>query len=170
MVARVLAIFAALSCATALRVTPMPTSKTTVMSMPTVDAALKLRGGGLVPADTYVKVWAAVFGLYAAQMLVVPTKMVTDHFDADSNALMDFWIRGQSVSIAAMCYAATQLPTALAVKLATIVTAAIGILYPWNAKFGYMTGDGFPALKYPMHYVPEMLMLVLTGAGVLAMM
>ena len=31
-------------------------------------------------------------------------------------------------------------------------------------KFGYLT-DGKLPTKYPMHYVPEVLMTVLTGAG-----
>jgi hypothetical protein len=37
----------------------------------------------------------------------------------------------------------------------------------WNAKYGYLT-PGLK-LKYPMHYVPEFLMLGLTLGGVAAM-
>ena len=80
--------------------------------------------------------------------------------------------------------------------IATAVSAGIGLVYPWNAKFGYLT-DGKLPTKYPMvsawlllpgalwaakkkrrnaeadtpaqslpqHYVPEVLMTVLTGAG-----
>jgi hypothetical protein len=167
---RITIALAALSCASALRVsptTPMPIIKP-VKTMP-ADKALKLRGGSIVPADTYVKVFAGVFGLYALQMLAMPGKMVTDHFEAEATALTNFWIRGESVSLFALCYAVTQLPTDLAVKICTLSSLAIGILYPWNAKFGYLLGSGFPALKYPMHYVPEVLMLVLTAAGFLAM-
>ena len=39
---------------------------------------------------------------------------------------------------------------------------------PVNAKFGYLS-PGLPT-KYPMHYVPEVLMAVLTGLGIAAMM
>ena len=41
-------------------------------------------------------------------------------------------------------------------------------LYPWNAKFGYLS-PGLPT-KYPMHYVPEVLMAALTCLGIAAMM
>ena len=40
------------------RVTPLVRS-----TPPAAEAALQLRGGGMVPADTFVKAWAAVFGL-----------------------------------------------------------------------------------------------------------
>ena len=48
------------------------------------------------------------------------------------------------------------------------MSVGIGILYPWNAKFGYLTPN-LP-LKYPMHYVPELLMLSLSVAGIPAIM
>ena len=38
----------------------------------------------------------------------------------------------------------------------------------WNAKFGYLSPD-LP-LKYPMHYVPEGLMLFLSLAGLPAIL
>jgi len=40
---------------------------------------------------------------------------------------------------------------------------AVGILYPWNAKFGYLSSQD---AKYPMHYVPEVLIagFVVMGA------
>jgi len=123
----------------------------------------------MVPGDTYVKAWAAVFGFYALQMLAVPGKMVTDHFETEPTPLLDFWIRGQSVSLGGLAYALTLLPTETAVKIALASTVLIGFLYPYNAKFGYMTGSGFPAVKYPMHYVPEVLMAGLTIAGALAL-
>ena len=52
--------------------------------------------------------------------------------------------------------------------IAAAVSCACGLLYPWNAKFGYFTPN-LP-LKYPMHYVPEALMLVLSLAGLPAVM
>ena len=56
------------------------------------------------------------------------------------------------------------LPQETNLQIATAVSAGIGLIYPWNAKFGYLT-DGKLPTKYPMHYVPEVLMTVLTGAG-----
>ena len=52
--------------------------------------------------------------------------------------------------------------------VALAMSVACGALYPWNAKFGYLS-PGLPT-KYPMHYVPEVLMAVLTGLGIAAMM
>ena len=78
-----------------------------------------------------------------------------------------FWIRGESVSILGMCYLLTKVPAEIGVKVALAASVSIGILYPWNAKFGYLT-PGLPVI-YPMHYVPEALMLTLTVAGVLAL-
>ena len=60
-------------------------------------------------------------------------------------------------------YLLTQIPTDLAVKMATITTLAVGALYPLNAKFN-LIGDKLP-VKYPMHYVPEVLMTVMSALG-----
>ena len=55
-----------------------------------------------------------------------------------------------------------------AVPVALAMSVACGALYPWNAKFGYLS-PGLPT-KYPMHYVPEVLMAVLSCLGIAAMM
>ena len=114
--------------------------------------------------DMYVKACFGSFGLYGLQMLVVPGQMVTDHFDAPATPMLKFWIRGQSATILALCYGASLLPTQDAVKVGTALSVGIGLLYPFNAKFGYLT-DGKLPTKYPMHYVPEALMLSLSLAG-----
>jgi len=101
-------------------------------------------------------------------MLAVPSKMVTDHFDAPSTPLLQFWIRGQSVSLLGLCYCVTKLPAEQGALVSAVSSAAVGILYPWNAKFGYIN-KGLP-VKYPMHYVPEVLMAGMTLGGVLALM
>ena len=93
---------------------------------------------------------------------------VTDHWDMPSTPGMEFWIRGSAISIFAVCYLMMFAPTAVAAKAAFGVSLGIGVLYPWNAKFGYLTPN-LP-LKYPMHYVPELLMLGLTLAGIPAIM
>ena len=93
---------------------------------------------------------------------------VTDHWDMPSTPGMEFWIRGSAISIFAVCYLMMSVSTAVAAKAALFVSVGIGILYPWNAKFGYLTPN-LP-LKYPMHYVPELLMLSLSVAGIPAIM
>ena len=42
--------------------------------------------------------------------------------------MLKFWIRGQSVSIFAMCYLLLQVSPAVAVPVATAATVAIGLL------------------------------------------
>ena len=75
------------------------------------------------------------------QMLAMPSKMVTDHFDAPATSLMSFWIRGQSVSLLGLSYCVTQLPAEQGVLVSAVSSFAIGVLYPWNAKFGYINKD-----------------------------
>ncbi len=41
----------------------------------------------------------------------------------------------------------------------------IAVAYPYNAKFNWF--DTYK-VKYPMHYVPEILMAALLGAGYIA--
>ena len=41
------------------------------------------------------------------------------------------------------------LPQETNLMIATAVSAGIGLVYPWNAKFGYLT-DGKLPTKYPM--------------------
>ncbi|GMH51471.1 hypothetical protein TrRE_jg1561, partial [Triparma retinervis] len=107
----------------------------------------------MISTETYVKAFALIFGVYGLQMGLVPGKMVTDHFEAPATPLLKFWIRGQSVSLIGMCYLLTQVPSDKGALIGTIASFAVGVLYPWNAKFGYIT-PGLP-VKYPMHYVPE---------------
>mmetsp|Transcript_30806 Transcript_30806/g.91828 ORF Transcript_30806/g.91828 Transcript_30806/m.91828 type:complete len:136 (-) Transcript_30806:422-829(-) len=120
---------------------------------------------GLTPS-LYVKAGSFIFGAYGVQMLLVPSNMMTDHFEAPATKYTDFWIRGQSVSIATVVYCMTKLPEDVAAKALLGLSAGIAVLYPFNAKFGYLSSL---EVKYPMHYVPEALMLGLTVAGVLAL-
>ena len=55
---------------------------------------------------------------------------------------------------------------ATALTVAFAVSFACGCLYPWNAKFGLFQEK--MKVKYPMHYVPEVLMVALLGAGFVA--
>ena len=113
---------------------------------------------------SFAQAFAGIFGVYGLQMGLVPGKMVTDHFEAPATPLLKFWIRGQAVSLLGLCYCVTEMPSEKAALVGTVCSFAIGVLYPWNAKFGYITPN-LP-VKYPMHYVPEVLMGVLTALGV----
>ena len=123
----------------------------------------------VVEPELFIKIFCVVMGMYGLQMLAVPAKMVTDHFDAPATPLLQFWIRGSSCAFLTIVYLVKfKLATEDAVPVALAMSVACGALYPWNAKFGYLS-PGLPT-KYPMHYVPEVLMAVLTGLGIAAMM
>lgn len=111
----------------------------------------------------YVQAVTIAFGFYSLQMLLVPAKMITDHFNTTADQLTQFWIRGTAVFSLAALYCWTLMPVAAAAKVALWVSAGCGLLYPWNAKFNLMKHN--LSIKYPMHYVPEILMAVLTLVG-----
>lgn len=122
----------------------------------------------LLSPELYVKVYSGVFSLYAAQMLFAPSKMVTDHFDVPATPSTNYWIRGSSTAFFCMVTLAMKLAEYDAVYAAKVCTGASlmsGLLFPWNSKFGILSK--LP-VKYPMHYVPEVLMLGLTVLGYLS--
>ena len=126
------------------------------------SAAPEPAGGGL--AEIFVYAYTALFGLYTLMFLFTPGKMVTDHFDAPATPMLKFWIRGSAFGFITMLYLINRVETEEAVKVGTASAFLCGVLYPWNAKFGYAT-DGKLPVKYPMHYVPELLMTGLTAFG-----
>ena len=111
----------------------------------------------------YITACSAVFGIYALQMLLVPAKMITDHFNASADQMTQFWIRGSACAFALAIWAMRQLPVATGVQMGFYLALSCGILYPWNAKFNWFKNN-LP-VKYPMHYVPEVLMALLSAAG-----
>ena len=118
----------------------------------------------LIEPELFIKIFCVVMGMYGLQMLAVPAKMVTDHFDAPATPLLQFWIRGSSCAFLTIVYLVKfKLATEDAVPVALAMSVACGALYPWNAKFGYLS-PGLPT-KYPMHYVPEVLMAVRCQCG-----
>jgi hypothetical protein len=120
----------------------------------------------MISPEQYVNTWTFFMAAYAVQMMFTPGKMVTDHFDVPVTPMVKFWVRGQAPAWAAVCYCITQkLETSDAVQICTVLSISIGLCYPWNAKFDF-TGDKLP-VKYPMHYVPEILMAALSGVGLL---
>ena len=143
---------------------------------------------GLTPS-LYVKAGSAIFGVYGVQMLVMPSTMMTDHFHAPSTKYTDFWIRGHAATVATVVYCMQQMESEAAAKAMLGLSAAIALLYPFNAKFGYLSQlevkcarrppTALHGLRHhqltlvriadPMHYVPEALMLGLTVAGICAL-
>ena len=99
----------------------------------------------------------------ALQMLLVPAKMVTDHFHATADQMTQFWIRGSGCAWAAVVWAARQMDATTATTMMMATSFVCGILYPWNAKFNLFKNN--LSVKYPMHYVPEILMAALSLAG-----
>jgi hypothetical protein len=124
--------------------------------------------GNMISPELYVNFWTVAMSAYAVQMLFVPAKLVTDHFDSPATPMVKYWIRGQAPGWAAVCYCVSQkLETSDAVQVCTALSILVGIIYPWSAKFDYF-GDKLP-VKYPMHYVPEVLMAGLSLAGLYVM-
>merc|ERR1712072_1023562 len=117
----------------------------------------------LITATQYITAFSVIMGVYTLQMLLVPAKMITDHFNAEADQMTQFWIRGASCGFAAAVWAARQMDVATGAKFAFLLSFACGILYPWNAKWNLFKNN--LDLKYPMHYVPEVLMMLLTAAG-----
>ena len=125
---------------------------------------IAVRGGGVDKAGV-VKAVEVAWGFYAAQMILVPSKVQNDHFEEKATKMTDFWARGHGVSIAAGIYMLTQLDTEVAFKAAMAWVAGIAVAYPYNAKFSLFAEY---KQKYPMHYVPAVLMAALLGAGLVA--
>ena len=104
-----------------------------------------------------------LFLFYDLATVIVSSK--NDHFEAKATTSTDFAWRGHGVSIAIGIWAITQLDTDAAFKVAMAWVAGIAVAYPYNAKFNWF---GTYKVKYPMHYVPEILMAALLGAGFVA--
>ena len=93
---------------------------------------------GITPS-LYAKVGSYIFGAYGLQMLVVPENMMTDHFNAKPTEYTTFWVRGQAASMATIIYLLQKVESEVAAKAMLGFSAAVAILYPFNAKFGYLS-------------------------------
>ncbi|GMH54582.1 hypothetical protein TrRE_jg13197 [Triparma retinervis] len=122
------------------------------------------RGGALVTKEQFLMADIAVNLLYGVQMLLAPGKLVTDHFNSETSNLLNFFIRGSSVGFLGLAYFLHKSTDGeLNHKVALGTAIATGVLYPWNAKLN--TALALP-IKYPMHYVPEVIFILLTIAGI----
>ena len=117
--------------------------------------------------DSYCTLFTAVFGMYGTMMLAAPAKMVTDHFDAPATPMTEFWIRGSAVALVGLCYCIKTGNSQEMFDVALLATIAVALLYPFNAKFGYLTNGKLPTkyTGFPNHYVPEALMTFLISVG-----
>ena len=74
----------------------------------------------MVDAQLFVNIAKTVFGGYSAMMLLMPKKMVTDHFNATADQMSQFWIRGTSVFSLALLYCWSLMPVAAAAVFAAL--------------------------------------------------
>jgi len=129
------------------------------------------RGGAMsIDADAYIKATQIFYGVYSLIMLLIPGQMVTLHFDEPApNTMCKFWIRGSAAGYAVLTYLLGQIDdAATVVKACIVLNVAGGVLYAWNAKFGYLLqGDSFKAKK--THLFPELAFLALSIAGFFAL-
>ena len=72
-------------------------------------------------------------------------------------------MRGSAVPLLGFSYLLGKIDVADAVKVATAFNLAIGCIYPWNAAFISKLDTK------PFHRVPEVLFVVLTALGALAL-
>ncbi|KAH8099111.1 hypothetical protein JL720_2091 [Aureococcus anophagefferens] len=98
----------------------------------------------MISPDMYLKVFMGSMLMYSVQMMFLPKKLNDDHFAAPLTPTAEFFLRGGSCGYLAMVYCMTKLPT----------EEALTVAFAEKMK-----------VKYPMHYVPELLMLSLTAAG-----
>lgn len=73
-------IAAALASVDAFKAVPVVPSKVPVPS--SADAALALRGGGVVSPDVWLKAFTAFFGMYAVGFVLAPAMVIEQNFDA----------------------------------------------------------------------------------------
>ena len=123
--------------------------------------------GLTVTKDLYCDLYTYLMGGYSIMMLAMPGKMVTDNFNAPATPMTEFWIRGSSVAGIGMCYFIKTGSSQDMFDVALLMTIAIATLYPFNAKFGYLTNGKLPTkyTGFPNHYFAEVSMSALIGLG-----
>jgi len=121
----------------------------------------------MISPETYIILWSIPMLGYTLMMFLTPGKIVTDNFNYDPDSMTKFWIRGASPAWFMVLITMNFLVEPdVGVKIGTLMSLIMGILFPYNAKFGYFTGGSLPR-KYPMHYFPEILMPTLLILGIL---
>merc|ERR1719473_2435014 len=109
-----------------------------------------------------VKKAAAIYALYGLQFFFTPTMVIEQHFDYKPDPNHIFLARGSGIPMLALAYSIYK--GGLDLQAIVLTVAATALVYPLNGAYISKL-----AVKYPMHYVPEVLMSGLTIAGLLAM-
>lgn len=106
-----------------------------ILKKKTTAPVLEVRGGGTIDANKYVQVTSAAYALYAAKCLLMPSSMVTDHFECPApDGVTKFWIQGTASFMITLLFCFAKLPTDVAAQACLLGNALVAFLYPWNAK------------------------------------
>jgi hypothetical protein len=163
---RLFAFFALVTSAvTALPSIHPVTTSVAGLKEPMASAALQVRGGGAVAPEVYVKTVSVVAGIYCVQLFLTPKMFQDMHFEGEADNMHEFHMRGTVAHIVPLIYAISKLDADMAAKVSFWWMLSIGLMYPWNAKFGYLTKTWE---RKQFHIVPEVLFVILTITGALA--
>ena len=113
--------------------------------------------------DSYITFFTVMNGMYSVGMLAMPGKMITDHYDTPPTPMIENVMRFAGVLMAGLCYCVKTGNSEDMFDVALLTIMGMAVLGPYNAKFGYLGGK-LP-VKYPMHYMPEVLMPTLISLG-----
>jgi len=139
---------------------------TSIVAPTVVAKAVNIRGGAIMTNEQYVKTTSGIFGFYALQMILAPKKLVDDHFEGEATDMDAFAWRGHGVTSAALAYSLwINAGADMSKTLSLAWMTGIALAYPLNAKFNIL---GNYKVKYPMHYVPEVLMTSMIALGFLS--
>ena len=92
--------------------------------------ALAVRGGGMVEPATAIKASTAIFGLYAAQMLLVPKFMIEQNFKTVADPYTAFFARVCGLFCASYLYCINTLDASAALAISGVTTVLCSILGP----------------------------------------
>jgi hypothetical protein len=89
-----------------------------------------VRGGGMVEPATAIKASTAIFGLYAAQMLLVPKFMIEQNFKTVADPYTAFFARVCGLFCASYLYCINTLDASTALAISGVTTVLCSILGP----------------------------------------
>merc|ERR1719473_2480108 len=123
-------IAAALASVDAFKAVPVVPSKVPVPS--SANAALDLRGGGVVSPDVWLKAFTAFFGMYALGFVLAPAMVIEQNFDTPYDKYHLFISRLSGIAFLTLIYTFSTMETAAAVPIAltmACLTAVFGPIY-----------------------------------------
>ena len=99
--------------------------------------ALAVRGGGMVEQSTAIKAATGVFGLYSAQMLLVPKWMMEQNFKTIADPYQAFITRIAGVGWLSYLYCLNTLDASTAFGISFVVSVACAIVGPVLAELRF---------------------------------